>query len=92
MGDYCIVIVEGWARSRMNSAPQSRYYSRIHGVLAASRLRSQTPIYRPGKPRDKEGTDREFEGAGVSSREEQDIIQKAKRFNQMCEGVSVTIK
>lgn len=41
------------------------------------------------KPRDKEGTDRDFEGAGVSSKEEQDIIRKAKLFNQMCEGESV---
>ncbi|KAH0780693.1 hypothetical protein KY290_000291 [Solanum tuberosum] len=39
------------------------------------------------KPRDKEGTDRDFEGAGVSSKEEQDIIQKAKLFNQICEGI-----
>ncbi|WMV07130.1 hypothetical protein MTR67_000515 [Solanum verrucosum] len=41
------------------------------------------------RPRDKEGTHRDFEGAGVSSKEEQDIIRKAKLFNQMCEGESV---
>ncbi|XP_015160393.1 uncharacterized protein [Solanum tuberosum] len=41
------------------------------------------------KPRDKEGTDRDFEGAGVSSKEEHDIIQKAKLFNQICEGESI---